>query len=290
MNYYFHILILFEIYLILTLSLNLNVGYTGLLSLSQASLFGIGAYCSVIFMVKANMSFFISMFFAVLFNVFIISPILTFFAHRLRNLYFTIASLAFQIIFFGVAYNWTRLTNGSLGISGIPRPVLFGFEFNSVLSFVTLTSFILILTILFYARFHKSHICMMMECTRDNEMLLSSLGKSPLIYKYFSIAISSSYAAIAGGIYAAYVSYIDPTNFTIDESILILTMVFIGGAGNIKGSMIGVLIYIVLPEILRFIHIPDTVAANLRIIIFSLFLIVIIRFKPNGIFGKFEMR
>jgi branched-chain amino acid transport system permease protein len=93
---------------------------------------------------------------------------------------------------------------------------------------------------------------------------------------------------VAGCLFATYFNYIDPTSFTLDESILIISIVLIGGLGTIKGSIAGALFYVLLPEILRFINIPDSVAANLRMMLYALILILIVMFRPYGFFGKYK--
>ena len=91
-------------------------------------------------------------------------------------------------------------------------------------------------------------------------------------------------------IYASYVSYIDPTSFTLDESIFIISALFIGGTGNIRGPIFGALFVVVLPEILRFVGMPDTIAANMRQIIYGLALIIIMYFRPQGVCGETEIK
>lgn len=290
MNYIIHILIILQIYIILALSLNLKTGFTGLLSLCQAAFYGTGAYLTTLLMVDKGLNFFTALFLAILINIALNSTITTWLAGRLRNLYFTLATIALQIVFFGVVYNWQQLTRGPFGIPGIPKPELAGFVFNSPLKFFFLALFFTAVTIVFFYWFSKTPLCKLMECTRDDEVWLSVLGKRPAYYKFVSISITVAFATIAGALYATYMSYIDPTSFTLDESILVLTIILVGGTGNIIGPVSGALIYVLLPEVLRFVNMPDSIAANARMIIYALILILIVRFKPNGLFGKFEVR
>ena len=230
------------------------------------------------------------MLFAIVLNVLINATITTWLAGRLRNLYFTLATIALQIVFFGVVYNWQKLTRGPFGIPGIPKPEIAGFVFNTPLQFFLLTLFFTGITVLFFWKFAKTPLCRMLECTRDDEVWLTVLGKRPAYFKFVSISLTVVFATIAGALYATYMSYIDPTSFTLDESILILTIILVGGTGNIIGPVLGAVIYVLLPEVLRFVNMPDGIAANARMIIYALILILIVRFKPNGLFGKFEIR
>ncbi len=290
MNYVIHLLIILQIYIILSLSLNLKTGFTGLLSLCQAAFYGTGAYLTTILMVDYGLNFFIALLLAIILNVLLNATITTWLAGRLRNLYFTLATIALQIVFFGVVYNWQKLTRGPFGISGIPKPEVAGFVFNTPLQFFILTLIFTVLTIFFFWKFAKTPLCRMFECTRDDEVWLTVLGKRPAYFKFVSISITVIFATIAGTLYATYMSYIDPTSFTLDESILILTIILVGGTGNILGPVSGAVIYVLLPEVLRFVNMPDAIAANARMIIYALILILIVRFKPNGLFGKFEIR
>ena len=115
------------------------------------------------------------------------------------------------------------------------------------------------------------------------------MGKNVVGFKILAFAMSSGVAAIAGSLYAVYITYIDPTSFTLDESIFILTIVLIGGAGNFKGTIVGVFLMLLIPEILRFIGLPDSIAHYLRQIIYALILIIVVRFRPWGIAGDKEL-
>lgn len=290
MNYFIHILIIVQIYIILSLSLNLKTGFSGLLSLCQAAYYGTGAYITSILLTEYHFNFFVALLFAIIINVLINASITTWLAGRLRNLYFTLSTIALQIIFFGIVYNLQNFTHGPSGITNIPKPYLGSFEFSSPTSFFLLTLFFTFITLTFFKTFSKTPLSRMLECTRDDEVWLSVLGKNPVRFKWISISLSVGFATIAGGLYASYMSYIDPTSFSLDESILILTIIIIGGTGNIIGPISGAGIYVLLPELLRFTNLPDSIAANARMIIYSLILILIVRFKPNGLFGKFEIR
>ena len=290
MNYINHILIFLQIYIILSLSLNLKVGFTGLLSLCHAAYYGTGAYIATLLMINYGHGFFTALILAIVINIAINATLTTWLAGRLRNLYFSLGTIALQVVFFGVVYNWHNLTRGPFGISGIPRPEIFGTTINSPLQFFLLTLVFTLMTIVFFKWFAKTHLCRMLQCTRDDELWLTILGKRPAFFKFISISISVAFATLAGALYASYVSYIDPTSFTLNESILVLTIILVGGTGNIIGPVSGAFIYVLLPEVLQFVDMPSSVAANARMIVFAIILILIVRFKPNGLFGKFEIR
>ncbi len=286
MNYIFHILVILEIYILLALSANQKVGLSGLLSLGQAVFYGVGAYASAIAITKFGFSYWLALPFAI--SVCIITALVfSLIAGKVRDLYFSLATLALQIIFFSIFYNWISVTNGSYGISGIANPEIFGIKINSPLSFALFGGVIVSLVIGFYVWFLKTPISRLIQATRDDQVAVLSLGINPNYYKRISIIISAIISGVAGSLYASYTTYIDPSSFTLDESILILSIVLIGGAGRIIGPISGAFIYVLLPEVLKFMQMPESMAANLRMILFGLLLVMIVRFKPKGIFGKF---
>ena len=289
MNYIFHILVMLEIYILLALSANQKVGFSGLLSLAQAVFYGIGAYITAIVITKFGFSYWLALPIAILSCIFV-ALLFSYIAGKVRELYFTLATLALQIIFFVVVYNWITVTNGSYGISGITNPEIFGLKINSPISFALFGGIWVLFVILFYKWFLQTPISRLIQATRDDQIAVLSLGKNPDHYKRISIILSAIIAGIAGSLYATYTTFIDPSSFTLDESILILSIVLIGGAGRVIGPITGAVIYILLPELLKFMQMPDSIAANMRMILFGLLLVLIVRFKPKGIFGKYVIQ
>lgn len=288
MNYVLHILIMICIYIILSLSLNLVVGYTGLLSLCHAAFYGIGAYTTTLLMIKTGINFFPAIIAGIVVAV-IISQIVSVPSLRLKGDYFVLAGLGFQIIIFSLLYNWIGLTRGPYGIPGIPRPNLFGFEIDSIPTFFVLVLIITLLVSFLMRTLYNSPFGLVLKSIREDEMVALSLGRNTFFLKTMAFAIGAGIAAIAGSLYATYVTYIDPTSFTIDESIFIIAIVLVGGPGNLKGPIIGTVFMIVLPELLRFLGIPDTVAPNVRQMIYGAFLIILMRKRPQGIAGEYRM-
>lgn len=287
MNYLIHLSVVFEIYLILALSMNLVAGYSGLLSLAQAAFYGIGAYATALLLVHFSLPFSLAVSLAVLFNLGASLPVI-WFSIRLRNLYFVLATLAWQIIVFTVLYNWTTLTNGPFGITGIPKPTVLGIRFATLHEFAWLGGFVALAALFFFIGLHRTPLSRLFQAIRDDELAVMTFGKNPAYFKSIAILISSGVAALAGALFATYYSYIDPTSFTVDESILILSIVLIGGLGTVKGSIAGALFYVLLPEVLRFLNIPDAIAANARMMIFALALILVVMFRPHGFLGKYR--
>ena len=287
MSYLIHILIMITIYLILSLSLNLLVGYTGLLSLCQAAFYGIGAYVSTLLMVKLGLGFPLALIIGVA-STMLLSLLVAYPSLRLKGDYFVLTSLGFQIIVFSLLYNWVGLTRGPYGIPGIPKPRFFGFEFASLPSFLLLSSALAFLVFLALWRISASPFGRVLKAIRDDEMATLALGKRVANFKIWAFVIAGGIAAIAGSLYAGYVTYIDPTSFTLDESIFILAIILVGGSGNLKGPVIGTAFMIILPEALRFLGIPDTIAPNVRQMIYGVLLVILMFYRSQGLAGEYK--
>lgn len=287
MNYLLHILTMINIYMILALSLNLLVGYTGLLSLCHAAFYGIGAYISTLCMMNLGLGFFLSLILAIAGTV-LLSFTISLPSLRLRGDYFVLASMGFQIIAFSILYNWVGLTRGPYGIPGIPRPVVFGIEIDSIAAYFIFSGFFAILSAGILYLIGNSPFGRVLKAIREDEIAAATLGKNVTRFKIRAFAIGAGFAAIAGVLFAGYMRYIDPTSFTIMESIFILSIIIIGGTGNLAGPLIGTILMIFLPEVLRFVGLPDSIAANMRQIIYGLLIILIMRYQPQGLMGEYR--
>ncbi len=275
-----------SLYVAVAISLNLVIGESGLLSVCQAAFYGIGAYTGTLLAMKAHSSFLLSiggaLVFAALAAICIGLPSL-----RLRGDYFVLATLGFQIILFSILYNWADLTNGPNGIPGIPPPQIFGIELaNPARYFVAslaMTCIVGGLTL----RLVKSPFGRLMKAVRDDEAAAASLGKNSLAVRLTAFAVGAGLTAVAGAFYAGYARYIDPTSFTVMEAIFMVSIVVIGGAGSFWGPVGGAVVLVLLPEGLRFLQIPDAIAANLRQVIYGMTLVLVMRFRPRGMAGKY---
>ena len=239
MNYVLHIIIMINIYIILTLGLNLLVGYSNLLSISHAAFYGIGAYLSVLALMAFKLTLIPSIAFAV-----IGTAVLAYFigkvSIRLKGDYFVLVTLGFQMIVFAILYNWVSVTRGPYGIPGITAPKLFdSIEIKGISGFLMLSCILVAIIIILYYRIIHSPFGRILKGIRDDEIGVLSLGRDVTSFKIRAFVIGSSMAAVSGFLFASYVSYIDPTSFTLDESIFIVSAVLIGGAGTIKGSIAG---------------------------------------------------
>ncbi|MFH1376449.1 MAG: branched-chain amino acid ABC transporter permease [Candidatus Woesearchaeota archaeon] len=285
--YFIHLAILVGIYLILALSLQLALGYTGLINLGHIAFFAIGAYVSALltlngipFIIAFLLAGIISAGFGFLLSI----P-----TNKLKGDYLALATLAFTFVVYAVTLNWTSLTRGPLGLLGIPKPSIFGLSFSSNLSFLILTIIIVVVVYFIIKRIVDSQFGKVMEATRDNELATQVLGKNTFKIKSIVLATSAFFAGLAGSLYAHYITYIDPSSFTIMQLIPILCIVIIGGLASLRGTVIATVILILLPESLRFIGFPSSVIGPMRQIIYALILLIILLYRPKGFFGKVEL-
>ncbi len=284
--YLLHLLIMVCIYVILGLTLNLIVGYSGMLSLCHAAFFGIGAYASTLLVTSARWPYWLSQVAALLICG-LIAFLISIPSTQLRGDFFIMATIAFQIIASAVLSNWISLTNGLNGIPGIPPPNLFGRAIASDWSYFLLTLCLTSAVFLLVWRLSQSPYGRVLQATRDNELAAQALGKNVRRLRQSVFTIGGMLACLAGILFAGYTSYIDPTSFTLEESIFILCVVVIGGTGNLRGPITGAVFLVLFPELIRFLSIPSAVAANTRQILYGFLLIVAMRFRPQGIAGNY---
>ncbi|MDR2337426.1 MAG: branched-chain amino acid ABC transporter permease [Deltaproteobacteria bacterium] len=287
MNYFFHIIIMINIYIILSLSLNLIVGMGGMLSICHAAFYGIGAYIGTLLMVNLGWTFLPALLVAII-GTAILSLIISIPSLRLKGDYFILGSMGFQSIVFILLYNWTDLTRGPYGISGIPSPSFLDLKISGLPLWFVFSTTVMFICSMFIIFLMKSPFGRTLKSIREDELAAAALGKNIPLFKIKTFALAAGFAAVAGMLFAGYMRYIDPTSFTMMESVFILSMIIIGGAGNIRGPVIGAIVLVVLPELLRFLGMPDAIAANMRQIIYGLAMIILIRCRPQGLLGDYK--
>lgn len=275
MDYALHLAILICIYTILSQSLSIVVGYSGQVSLAHAGFYGIGAYTTAILSLNYNLSIFFTLPIAMLISG-IIAYIISKIAVKTVDDYYIIITLSIQIVIFSTLNNWQEITKGPLGIASIPNINLLGFSFDSKLSFLFLSLFFVTVVWCLISNLVKSPFGRVLRALSEDEIFTKSLGKNVYLIKIISFTISGVLASISGVLYAHYISYIDPTSFTIDESIFILSTVIIGGMRNLKRIFFIIIFLILLPEMLRFIGMASDIAANIKQIIYGIVIILVI--------------
>ncbi|MBI9106601.1 MAG: branched-chain amino acid ABC transporter permease [Spirochaetales bacterium] len=265
------------LYVVLALGLNIIVGLGGLLVLGYIVFYGVGAYTYAILNYHFGLNFWLALplggIFAMALGILIAIPVL-----RLRGDYLAIVTLAFGEIFRIVMENWNALSFGPSGIANIPRPTIFGLDFNLKQS-TNLTYYIIlvfvVLTIFIVRRLEDSRLGRAWVAMREDEIAGESMGIDMGKTKLAAFALSTFWAGVAGVIFAGKTTFINPASFTMWESILVLCMVVLGGMGSIPGVITGALIITLLPEYLR-------AFSEYRMLIFGAILVIMMVFKPEG--------
>lgn len=288
MEYLIHLAILIAIYAILGMSLNLVVGYTGLLSVTHAAFYGIGAYATAILLTQVGVNFFLSILLGTAITA-VVSFLIGFVLSRFKGDYYALGSFGFNIIVWSIFLNWQDLTRGPLGIPGIDRPKLFGFSFTENLSFLLLVLIFVLLIYLFSEFISRSSFGRVLKAIREDEGAIAVFGYRVIHYKLAIFVIGAVLAGIAGAFFASYISFIDPSTFTLNESIFILSIIIFGGLANLRGSILGAVILVLLPEILRFIGFPTDIAAQMRQVVYGVLLIILMLYRPQGLMGEYKL-
>lgn len=277
-SYIINILVKVVIYVIMALGLNILVGYTGLVSLGQAGFVAVGAYTSTILMIRFGLNFFVAALAAVVVSVFI-GLIMGLPTLRLTGTYLSIVTLGFGEIIRTIIIVWDPVTRGPLGIRNIPVPSVFGFKltmYNGGL--YILSVIVMLLVMLFLFRLEKFRAGRALRAIKQDETASIMMGIDTTYYKVLAFVLSAVICALAGSIYATQLGYIDQNTFTFDMSIMILSIVILGGMGTIRGMLVGSLILVWLPELSRDLM-------DYRFVLYGVILVLMMRFRPQGLLG-----
>jgi len=289
MEYFLHIFVIVGIYIILALSLNLIVGFTGIPALGHAAFSCVGAYVSSLLALNCGFSPWIGLIFGAC-AAMILGIVIGFPSLRIKGDYCALATFGFGVIVYSVAKNWVSVTRGPMGLPGIPQFSVFGYQLSEIWQYLILVITFVLITLFILRRIVDSPYGRVLRSIREDEIASEALGKDTGKYKLLVFIISAFFAGIGGSLYAHYITFIDPSSFTVMESITILLMVIFGGMGSIQGSIVGATTLVVLPELLRFLGMPSSIAAQTRQMIYGLLLVVLMIKRPQGLLGKYRFR
>ena len=273
-NYGIHLFTTWLVFVIANMGLNLTVGYAGQKSLGHAAFFGIGAYTTAI-LLREGFSFWLGLPAGALL-CFAVGLGLGFPALRVQTIYLAFATLGFNTALWLVMRNEEWLTGGTFGINNIPRPSLGGLSLDRNLAFYYLVLAAALLLAWLMASLLRSPWGKAFKALRDNPIRAESLGIDTRRYTLLSFAIGATYAGIAGGLYAAQVQFIDPSLFTVGQSIMMYLMVVVGGPGYFLGPLLGSAVGVVLPEWLRF-------AQAWYLFVFGTAVVLLMIWLPDGL-------
>ncbi len=284
MDLFLHLWIMIFIYSIFAMSLNLEMGYTGLFNFGHIAFFGIGAYTSALLtlhQIPFALAFVVALVASGFFGFLLSIPSL-----RLRGDYFGIATLGFGEILRMVFQNEVWLTKGPMGLPGIPKPILFSYRFATLPQYLLLTMGLTIVTFLILRIIIRSPLGRTLRGIREDEIVLMALGKNAFHFKIKSVVIGSVFAGLAGVLWTHYTTFISPGDFTLSETILVLLIVVLGGKGTEWGPLVGAFVLIFFQESLRFLKLPTEwgrYLAPLQQMIFGGLLIFLMIYRPEGL-------
>jgi branched-chain amino acid transport system permease protein len=281
-----HALFVLQIALIYGLAvvpLRLCAGFAGLYPVSQAAFFGIGAYSTAL-LAKANgwlPALGIGAIIAGILALFVGTASL-----RLRDDYFVMATFGVQAVIYNVMLNWTEVTRGPVGIGAVPPPNFGSWVLASRGAQILLLSATLSATLYLVHRLSESPFGWGLRAIREDEVLTQALGRNPAQLKITAFTLAAVLAAVAGSFLASAVTFVDPSAFTIHESIFMLAILLCGGSRSIAGPVLGAIVLVGIPEILRYLGLPTLAAAHLRQILYGALLVTFMLTRPGGLVGE----
>ncbi len=278
-----HLLVMWMLFALMALSLNIIIGYLGELSFGHAAFFGLGAYASAMLSVDAGMPFWIGLALApVVAGTF--GVVIGFVTLRIKGPQFAILTLGFGAILHSVFANWVDVTNGPLGITRIPPPripFLPHIDFAASRPYFYLVFAFVLAASYFCHALISSRTGRAFIAVRENDALAATVGVNVFAHKLLGFALATVIVGLAGSLYAHYLKVITPDLFTLHYMAPMVIMVIVGGKGTIAGPIIGALVYVGLLEILR-------ASGSLRMLAFAVLLTLSVIFLPGGIVSLWE--
>ena len=292
----------FAIWAILSVSLNLVVGFTGLLSVGHVGFFGIGAYTVAILTSQAEYEqlrteaiptfgwpFFAALPVGVLLAGIVALAVGVVF-NRFRDDIYVLVSFGFAIISFNVFLNWRGLTRGAFGIHDIPRPQVGGWALSGEMEFLAFVLAALGLIVLISWIIVTSSFGRVLTTIREDEEAIAVFGYRTTHYKLAVWTISAMMAGLAGGLFSSWTSFVDPNSFILLESMLLVAIVILGGLATIWGSLLGAMAFVLLEEGMRFLpFLPTIHVGQARLVVLGILLVLLMLFRPQGLVGRYKL-
>jgi branched-chain amino acid transport system permease protein len=267
------------LYIILSIGLNILVGYSGQFALANAAMFGIGAYGTALLEVRLGVPYALAAPAGAVLAM-LIGTAITFPALRLSGVYLGMSTLAFAMFTMWVLQHWNSVTFGAGGFA-VPHLDLSPLPIGPDLGIYWLSWLVAIALVIFAWLLLRSRIGRAFIAVRDGEIAAQSLGIGVVRYKALAFAISGFYAGAAGALYAPLLGYIAPEGFDLFQMIVQKSMIVVGGMGSIVGSVIGATVMVAVIEVLREFK-------STQEIVFGGILIAFVVFRPRGIVTLFR--
>ena len=291
------------IFAILGIGLNLVIGYTGLLSVAHIGFFGVGAYTTAVLTTNPNieppksidvipsigMSWFAALPVSIILTG-IVALLAGFVLNRFRDDIFTLTSFGFAVIALGVFRNWLPVTRGPFGIREIAKPSIGIWDFDEPWEYLVIVMFFLVVVLGICWLIVNSSFGRVLTAIREDEQAIQVFGYKATYYKLAVWVISAMIAALAGALIAGLIEFIEPPSFTLLDSILIVSIVIIGGLASLWGSVLGATVFVLLEEGMRFVPgLPVGIEGQARWAILGILLIVLMLFRPQGLVGRYKL-
>lgn len=277
-GYFYQLAALSLIFALLAGSLHLVTGAAGLLHLGQAAFYGVGAYTAALCSVNYEIPFVAGLLLAGLGSA-LMAFLVALPTMRLVSIYFAVATLAIGQMIYLVLLNWVGLTGGPNGVTLFSGITLFGYDVGLRLGAYLVVAVVVLVSLWVIHRLSHSYYGNALRAMREDDQCADAMGIDTVRLKIGVFTISGFFAGIAGALWGYTAGYISPGDFDFSESILILAMVVVGGLGSLPGAVVGALLLILLPEILRGV-------GDVRNIIVGLTMFSVIVFRPKGLIGE----
>ena len=286
--YLIHICVMAGLYAILALGLNFQLGSTNVVNFATAASYGIGAYTSALLAVHFHVPFWIGIFIsggaASLFGLVLGIPCM-----KTKDYYLSLVTIAFGLIVYILLINFSW-TGGPNGVPNIPPPSILGHSFRETINLFGLSLpfqsnyfyliFVFVIGALFVAfRLHHSRVGLTWNAIREDEIAARCQGIDVTRYKILAFCIDAFFGGVTGTIYAHYIGFISPENFAFIVSVVVVTMVILGGMDNVFGVIIGAVLLTILPEKFRAFE-------DFRLLIYGMIVVMMLMFRPQGIFPQ----
>jgi branched-chain amino acid transport system permease protein len=286
MDYLVSLAVFATLYTVAALSFNLLIGHAGIFSVAHAAFIGIGAYATGILCTRAIGLFPVAMVLGAALSA-VVGWIFARATLRVSGDYMVVASFALLVIFGQVFTNWTRVTGGGAGLPSVPRPGFVDGEWLGVnLAF---GAFCVLVAALMYFISHRivySPLGRVLRALRENEDAAASLGKYVRRFRGVVFTVSSAMAAVSGSLYAHFMSYISPLDFTVHLTVLVLTMVIVAGTGRLWAVPVAALLVMGITDGVRYVELPPRIAPGAQQILYGLMLVMFAMFRPDGLLGR----
>lgn len=285
LDYIIYLVVLVALYCILSASLDLLVGFTGILTFGHAAFYGIGAYSAAILAKRLGQGFFVGLLAAIAVTA-IVAFVVAIPALRLTSHYFVLATYGFSVIVSTVMTNWVGLTNGPSGISGIPEVDVAGVPLGGSFAFLGLTLAAAAIVLFAKWRLASSPAGIALRAVREDPTVAEVLGKDVVRTRVTIFVLAGACTAIAGTLLVYHLRIVNPSLFDISFTIFLLAALFVGGTGTTLGTIIGPAILVLFPEGLRFVGLTGDYVAQVQQALYGLLLVLLMLFRPQGLAGR----